>query len=286
MTEVTTGTTADEVVDEEARIGGVAVTHVRPANPVPGPAILMVHGGCHGRWCWEPMQRWFAGQGWPTTALDWYSHGESDPIEDSAWLARDVMAVREEIGVVCRALIEETGQHPIIMGHSMGGLAGLAYAALEDARIPAVVLLAPVVPSGYAEAPIDVGVDLNAAWGPPPLEMARALFFSGVSDEEARAHYQRLRPESPAAVWQATRWTAQVPMNQLDAPMLIFGAENDLLVPADAVRALAVAAGATYVQLPGTGHGLTLDPVAAEVCTVADAWLSMRLLETAEPKPA
>lgn len=120
-------------------IGNVAVVEVAPDN-TDRPPIVMVHGGCHSAWCWEQAQSWFADQGWRSVALDWLSRGRSAQLPEEDWLARDIVAVREEVGAVCAALAEETGKAPVVMGHSMGGLATLAHAALSDQEIAALVL--------------------------------------------------------------------------------------------------------------------------------------------------
>ena len=257
------------------RIEGVSITEAVPAQREPGrPPLVMVHGGCHAAWCWQGPQAWFASRGWYAAALDWYSHGDSEALPQTEWCQREIVPVREEIGIVCAAVAEETGRAPVVIGHSMGGLASLAHATVNDQEIAALVLLAPVVPGGYAASAIELPVDSGQPWGPPPPDMARQLFYSGVDDAAAARYYELLQPESPAAVWQATRWTADLPLDRLNAPALVYGAEKDLLVPPDAVQRLSSAIGADYVHLPDTGHGLTLDPIAEEVCERTEEWLS------------
>lgn len=234
---------------------------------------MMVHGGCHAAWCWAGMQQWFARRGWRSSALDWFSHGASARLAHQEWLDRDVAAVRQEVGIVCEAVAEETGLAPVVVAHSMGGLAALAYATLDAPRLAALVLLAPVLPAGHVDAPVEVPVDPEEPWGPPPPEAARQLFYSGVDDADAELHFSRLQSESPAAVWQATRWTAELPTDELTVPALAFGAEQDMLVPPAGVQHLAESMGADYVLLPATGHGLTLDPVAEEVAGRSEEWL-------------
>ncbi len=257
-------------------IGNVAVVDVGPRSPE-GPPIVMVHGGLHGAWCWEPLQKLFAAEGWATTALDWLNRGSSAPLLRQEWLRRDVVAVRKEVGLVCEAVAQETGQRPIVMGHSMGGLAALAHAALNDQPSAALVLLAPVVPRGHADAPVEVPVDFDEPWVRPPFEVAQQLFFADVAPEDAKAYYALLEPESPAAVWQATRWTTELPLENLRGlPVLAFGAARDPLVPAAAVRSLAATLKADYHELRDAGHGLTLDRAHHDVFLTTAAWLRAR----------
>lgn len=259
-------------------IGNVAVVEMGPRS-TERPAIVMVHGGLHGAWCWEPLQELFAAEGWATTALDWLNRGSSAPLERQEWLRRDVVAVRREVGLVCEAVASETGQAPIVMGHSMGGLATLAHAALNDQPLAAMVLLAPVVTAEHADVPVEVPVNFDEPWARPPLDVAQQMFFGDVGPDEAKAYHAQLEPESPAAVWQATRWTAELPLENLRGlPVLAFGAGRDQLVPAVAVRSLATALKADYHELPDAGHGLTLDPSHQDVFLTTAAWLRSRRL--------
>ncbi|PZG14317.1 alpha/beta hydrolase [Nonomuraea aridisoli] len=234
----------------------------------------MVHGGCHGAWQWEHLQTWFAERGWDSIAIDWLSHGDSARLEHGEWLCRDITAVQHEIEIACTAAAELGQGAPIVMGHSMGGLATLAYAASTARELAGIVLLTPVVPEKFGGAAIELEVDADAPWGPPPPEVARQLFYSGVDEATAAACYERLQPESPAAVWQATRWTAEVDISAVRAPALVVAAEADLLVPADYVLSLADGLGAEQILLPGVGHGVTLDPGWPQLAERIETWLS------------
>ena len=257
-------------------IGDVAVTEVGPTSTAL-PPVVMVHGGHHGAWCWQQWQLLLAAAGWRTTALDWLNHGRSATLPLQTWVTRDILAVREEVGSVCSAIAEEAGRPPVLIGHSMGGLASLAHATLDAPTLGALVLLAPVVPATFAPETIELPVDFSEPSTPPPFEVARQLFFAGVTDDEAERHYAMLQPESPACIWQATRWTAELDVEKvLGLDTLVFGAELDPLVPASAVEALAAHIGADYVPLAGAGHGLTLDPVQAQVARTTLDWLHQR----------
>ncbi|MFI7643944.1 alpha/beta hydrolase [Nonomuraea sp. NPDC049400] len=259
---------ATEVVD------GIALTHVEPvggashANP-----IVFVHGGCHGAWCFAHWQSWFAARGWRNVALDWRSHGSSEPMEQREWLGRPITAVAEDVEVAVARLAETTDAAPIVVGQSMGGLATLTYAATTGRDLAAIALLAPVLPGRFAPEPVDLEIDMDQPWGPPPLEMAHQLFWPGVDEEAAKKYYALLQPESPAAVWQATRWSAEVDVDAVRAPSLVVAAGDDVLAPADHVRALGRVLGAYEVYREDAGHCLSLDPVWEEITEQIEAWL-------------
>jgi pimeloyl-ACP methyl ester carboxylesterase len=244
-------------------------------GPADGPVILFVHGGLHGSWCWADVQGWFADRGWRTAALDWFQHGDSDRLPEAEFVRRSLTDVSTEITTVLDAL---DADRPVLVGHSMGGLAVLHHAARSASRPPAALaLLTPVVPQQFGAAPVELPVDLSAPWGPPPPEVARQLFYSAVDDRTAQAHYERLVPESPQAVWDATRWTVPVDVSAIGAPAYVVAAEHDRLVPPEYVRALATGMDGEFRFLPGQGHGVTLDPVWRDVAAGVETWLRATL---------
>ena len=268
MPDTTASTTTTEVVD------GIALTHVEPdggashAHP-----IVLVHGGCHGSWCFAEWQRWFAARGWRSAALDWRSHGASAPMEQQDWLRRPITAVSEDIEIAVARLAELTGTAPVVVGQSMGGLATLAYAAAAAQDPAAIALLAPVLPRSFAPEPVDLEIDMDHPWGPPPLEVAHQLFWPRVDEETAKKYYALLQPESPAAAWQATRWTAEVDVTAVRAPSLVVAAGDDVLAPGNHVRALGRAIGAYEITREDLGHCLSLDPSWEDLIAQIEAWL-------------
>lgn len=268
-----TRVTSDRSAVVRRVVEGVALTEYvaeRAAHPTP---LLFVHGGVHGSWVWSNMQGWFADRGWSSTALDWFAHGDSAKLSPEDWLRRGITDVTEEIGIARAAV----GSRPVLVGHSMGGLAALAYAAAEPGTLAGLVLLAPGVPRAYAGPPVEVPVDRDALWGPPPPEIARSLFYSGVDDEAATRYYRKLQPESPEAVHQATRWTVELDLTPVRGPALVVAAGADPLVTTEAVTAMAADIGADLVVLPGVGHGVTLDPGWPDLAARIDRWLRAML---------
>lgn len=249
-------------------VGDVGVSWCRTADTGKRPPLVLVHGGCHGSWAWERLQPFLAEQGWDSVALNWYGRGGSAPLADpSAALQRGIPDVAREIGVVAGSL----GVAPVVVGHSMGGLAALCYASAE--QVAALALLTPVAPALPGLEPLDVPVDLEQWWLPPDDETARFLFFDAVGDEEAGRYTTALVPESPLAVWQATRWTVPVPSPPHRGPVLVISADADPLVPAPVSDELVEHLHADHVALTGQGHGVTLNPIWKHVGTVMSDWL-------------
>lgn len=256
-------------------IDGVALTDFRPAEESSRTPLIFVHGGLHGSWQWDSTQRWFADAGRRSISLDWFAHGGSRQLDASEWLRRSILDVREEIGVA----VAQCASPPILIGHSMGGLASLAYAATHPSRIAGLVLLAPVVPERFAGAPVELPIDVDQPWGPPPLDITAHLFFDGAPAAEHEAIYAQLQPESPTAVWEATRWTATVDVDAITVPVLVITGDKDELTPVDIVSSLAEGIGAELVTLSGVGHGLSFDQSWIDQCARIDSWASKILNE-------
>ncbi len=172
----------------EYRIHGIRVEHAAPTGEARPQSVIFVHGGCHGSWSWERYLPVFAAAGWDCHALNWYSHNGSDPHPTAPFVERGIADVTEEIAHVA----SQFDTPPILIGHSMGGLASQKYA--ERHEVSALVLLTPVVPAEVGGDVIELPVDFAQPWGPPPFEIASDLFFQGLTQDEARAYYALLCP--------------------------------------------------------------------------------------------
>jgi pimeloyl-ACP methyl ester carboxylesterase len=259
------------------RVKGVSVKKYMPVGAA-GRPVVMVHGGAHGGWVWDGLATYLSERGWECHALDWYNHGDSAKLPENDLIKRGIADVaQQEIRHVVDGLHREPIQEPILLGHSMGGLASLAYA--EKAPVAGLVLLTPVMPASVKPDPIPLQVDRARLFGPFPPELAKRLFFTTL-DSAFADHYQSLLvPESPRAVFEATQWTVSIDLGAVQAQALVFAAELDSLTPAVAVGRMARMMGARYELVPGIGHSdiLLKDPERRQVAESINAWLSQRL---------
>lgn len=238
----------DSVAADVYYLGGIAVRRYRPASPNGRPPVVMVHGGAHAGWAWVRYAGLLAAAGWECHALDWYHHGLSAALPVDRFIARGIPAVGAEIGIVSRAL----PRPPVLIGHSMGGLAVLS--AAQQLSAHALVLVTPVVPAEVGADEIPIPVDLTQPFPVPPFEVAKAMFFGTMSDAEAAPYHNALQPESPQAVWEATRWTVSVDLDRITVPVMTVAAGADTLTPPEAVSGLAGLLGSTHVEVPNIGH--------------------------------
>ncbi|MGE4220206.1 MAG: alpha/beta hydrolase [Alphaproteobacteria bacterium] len=264
---------------------GLEVIVRQPAgSPHPVP-LLFVHGAFAGAWCWdEHFLPWFAGRGYTAQALSLRGHGRSpgDAAQDGYRIADYV----DDLARVISGIRAATGGPPILIGHSMGGFVVQKY--LERAAVPAVVLLAPVPPSGLG------GPSAMLAWWRPQtyaeiasIQMsdgrpsdARALhdaLFTDVSTpSETMRHFVRMRRESNAATMDMLGADLVDSSRIAAIPTLVLSGARDALIPPAFVRATARRYGVTAEIMPDLPHGLMLDPRWERVAERVAEWLDVQ----------
>lgn len=256
---------------ETYKVDGVSVAKYTPAGKSTKPPVIMVHGGQHGKWAWQNWAALFAQAGYEVHALDWYNHGDSDKLPEDEFIKRSIVQVaRNEIKIVA----DQLSQKPILVGHSMGGLASAVYA--EGAPVEKLVLLTPVMPSAVKPDPVPLPIDMSKPFGVFPYEQAKQLFYPTLSDADARRAYAQLVPESPQAVLEATQWTVDADLDSIKVPKLLFATELDVLTPSKPEEKYAGMLGAKYEFIPGIGHSdiLLKDPQWRQAAQRTLDWLA------------
>lgn len=97
--------------------------------------FLLVHGSCHGAWCWRDVIPALAALGHSARAIDLPSHGDDETPPETVTL--DLYA-----DAVIAAIAPDT----ILVGHSMAGYPITAAALKAPDRIKALVYLCAYVP--------------------------------------------------------------------------------------------------------------------------------------------
>lgn len=159
------------------------------------PPMIFVHGWCCDRSCFAPQFAHFAARH-AVAAMDLRGHGDSDHPEARAGsyevgvLADDVLSVARAAGL---------GQ-PVLVGHSLGALIGLACAARAGA-IRALVMVDPAPITNerakrfFRESVGAVAADDDGAW--------RAAFVDGMflpTDVAQRAAITQQMCGTPSAI--------------------------------------------------------------------------------------
>lgn len=158
--------------------------------------FLLVHGSCHGAWCWEDVIAALAARGHEATAIDLPGHG-NDPTPPSE-------ATLRACGEAVLAALREPA---IVVGHSWGGYPITQAAEIDPSQIAQLVYLCAYVPrSGHSLATMReladrqpllpairrTGDELSFTIDPA---MAPDLFYHDVPDAAAARAVSRLRPQ-------------------------------------------------------------------------------------------
>ena len=230
------------------------------------PPLLFLHGAFTGAWCWaEHFMPYFARAGFCCYALSMRGHGASEGRERMS--LHGIRHYVDDLAEAIEHIVEHVGAAPVLVGHSMGGLVVQKY--LEQAELPAVVLVASVPPHGLVPASMSLALlkpqllsELNALLYQrrASVDALRQALFSGpIAADRLQRYYTLMQPESPRAIWDMAlfdlpqTWRMQVPR------MLILGAELDVMVPPQQVEACARAYGTEAEIFPGIGHAMMLD---------------------------
>jgi pimeloyl-ACP methyl ester carboxylesterase len=160
--------------------------------------FALLHGGCHGGWCWEQVTPLLRLRGHEVVAPDLPMH---DPQAGAAAWA----------DVVVRAL-EGHAEDVVVVGHSLGGLAVPVVAARRP--VTRMVFLGAMVPKpgmsyadylatpeglGAVTMPYDsVGFDEHGRTV-VPADLAREVFYADCPDDVVESAVARLTPTASTA---------------------------------------------------------------------------------------
>ncbi|HEY2656487.1 MAG TPA: alpha/beta hydrolase [Solirubrobacteraceae bacterium] len=241
-----------------------------------GPPLVLLHGVSLSAAAWAPLLP--ALSGWRVLAVDLPGHGLSDP--DSYRSGHVRRRARELIDDIFDALgLDEVS----VVGHSLGGMLALWYAAAGTKRISGLVAIgepAVALPGVRVRMPLSVltvrGLGLGVLRTPSPRPVYRRLLAQGLGRAEVAAapdslidalrlsarrpgnartvsslmhaidHFRRPRPESVLTIPELR--TIAVPT------MFIWGADAPYLTADHARRSIDQIPNATLHEVPG-GHG-------------------------------
>ena len=113
----------------------------------PKGCIVLVHGICHGAWCWENFINFFADHDYQCYAISLPGHGGSKGKEQlqEYCLSDYVEAVKEAMGTIKEDMKAHglSGVKPFLLGHSMGGAVVQQYIGKCADTVQGAVLFAP-----------------------------------------------------------------------------------------------------------------------------------------------
>ena len=260
------------------------IIEARPPRGGTGRPLLFVHGAFTAAWCWsEHFLPYFAKQGFRACAVSLSGHGGSRGRERLDWLS-----ISDYVDDLVQA-VSTIGGDPILVGHSMGGFVVQKY--LERATAPGIVLMASVPPQGLLSASIALAfsnpglfADVNSMMHHGRVSLAtlqHALFASPVAADKLQAYYSKMQPESQRAMWDMSMFNLPQLRRERCPPMLVLGAERDILVPPSQAEQAARYYGTEAEIFPGMGHVMMLESDWQKVADRIIEWIRAGKLDRA-----
>lgn len=267
---------------EASRIAGLEVIAHLPEGRRRTTPLLFVHGAFTAAWCWdEHFLPYLAQRGYASYALSLRGHGASEGRETLS------LASIDDFTTDVLIVAEQLPGRPVLVGHSMGAI--VVQRGFARARPPAAVLMAPVPPQGLAGSALllaardpDLFQELSLTQHAHPryatMEGLRRAVFSGTMPEEIVArHFARMQPESQRAMFDLA-WPQYFWVGAGDVPVLVLGAANDTLFPADTVAETARIYHVRAEIFPDMAHAMMLEPDWKDVADRMLDWLAERRL--------
>jgi non-heme chloroperoxidase len=251
----------------------------------------MLHGGGQTRHAWHTTASSLANAGWSPITVDLRGHGESIRPRPPAYALEDFA---EDV----RVLIAQIPQPAVVIGASLGGIAGLLALTEPPAAPAAGLVLVDVAhrfqprgggrivsfmeqhPDGFAS--LSDAADAVAAYLP---QRARPSETTGLRHNLRRQAGRWKWHWDPAVLTQArtllrdpTQLTERLTLaaRRLRQPcLLVRGAESDVLTAPIAREFIQLAPSSTLAEVPRAGHmvaGDNNDAFTAAICTWLDAF--------------
>ncbi len=255
-------------------MGDLTVAVERPASPRGKPPVLLIHGMFGGAWYWEGYQRVLADHGYESHAINLRGHHGSRPVSNIG-----TVRVRDYVDDALE--VARTLGHPIVIGHSMGGL--IAQKLAESGPCRALVLVCAAPPFGIpVVSRILLAKMAKFAWPLltfgsllPDRADADTLIFTRTPVEERAAFYEKLVPESGRAGVDISIGAIRVDETLVTAPVLVIAGKDDVFVVPRVARALTRKYHAELREYDGFAHQIITEPGWEKPAADMAAWLDV-----------
>jgi pimeloyl-ACP methyl ester carboxylesterase len=221
------------------------------------PCVVFLHGAGMDHSVWVMPSRFFARHGFAVLAPDFPAHGRSagDPLSTIVAMANWVESLLIALGV----------EQAAVVGHSMGSLVAQAFARLHPERCRALALLGTSAPMPVTERLLSAAEDGDHA----AIDMANTWSHSargqfGANDNPGvwmLGSGARLIERSAPGVFHSDLAACNgfapddLPA-AISCPTLVIAGSDDQMTPQRAGAAVANAADARLLVLPGCGHAM------------------------------
>jgi pimeloyl-ACP methyl ester carboxylesterase len=115
--------------------------HYLEWNPRGARTIVLLHGNSANAWWWQPLAEAMRGTDFRLLAIDQRGHG------DSEWVRPPKYGPLEYAHDLARFIAEYAPPRPFVVGHSMGGISALTFAAEYPGAARAIVAIDAAITS-------------------------------------------------------------------------------------------------------------------------------------------
>jgi len=131
------GTAGNRLIGDEFRLEGAR-----------GATVLLAHGGGQTRHSWQGTAEQLARAGFRAITFDQRGHGDSDWVAGGAYTFDDYA---DDLAAVARALVAVGSPPPVVVGASLGGIAGLLAAGEGAPGLISALVLVDITPRVKAD---------------------------------------------------------------------------------------------------------------------------------------
>lgn len=229
--------------------------------------ILLIHGACHGAWCWRDVIPALEALGHEAVALD--MPGRAGDTRDPASLT---------LGDHAATILDAAGDGALLVGHSAGGFSISAAAEAAPEKVRGLVYVAALLPQdgdslmgmmrGLEPTEHKAGFSrvLDGKGYIFDTEGAAQVLYNGVSDADADWALTMICPEPGAPHREAIRLGADF----AGVPKTFVRCTEDRVIPSNDQARMAREGGAALHDI-ATGHSPFLSTPARLAALIADA---------------
>ncbi len=254
----------------------VADRHVPGVGNEHGVPVLLLHGGGQTRYAWGNAAGRIAEAGHRAYTVDQRGHGDSAWVPSQAYATMDYA---EDAVVLARRIADEAGRAPVLVGASLGGMAGLAATRIAGNALLSGLVLVDITPfldrdgvmkiQGFMSermhegfATLEEAADAIAAYLPhrkrPRSLEGLAKNLRRGEDGRYRWHWDPAFIEGPRTV---NTGGAQVQDQLIEAArdltmpaLLVRGQQSELVSEAHVTAFREMVPHARFVDVSGAGH--------------------------------
>jgi pimeloyl-ACP methyl ester carboxylesterase len=174
-----------------------------------------------------------------------------------------------------RSVLDSLNIHPVLIGHSLGGLI-VQMVAASHVSVRALALVGSAGPAA-------LGATRDFAWPEDkpllfPPERMRQSMFCEIGDGEFAAINGRLVAESPRALNDSGLAGVHVAREAISSPVLVIGTEHDG-IGLHKGEDIAAYYRADLIEIPGTSHDCLVEDAGLDAAYEIIRWLMAKKLD-------